>query len=172
MLKEEEKKESIAYMNSLKEELKIVFQHTVQLEELLRSEQESHRVHYRELQGRSRYYQVNITEVEDEFQGKFKEKDVTLQSHVNENINIKRKHLELQQRFVRLSENHRMLSSRSSSDIQSLKQSKEMMNLSLKDRVEDLLSHKKYYKRESQQYYDYYKKTLNKLGQCYRVCHI
>ena len=42
-MKREEKREAIAYMNSLKEELKVVFQHTQNLERMLQSEQANHR---------------------------------------------------------------------------------------------------------------------------------
>merc|ERR1712226_646598 len=120
MMKEEEKKEAIAYMNSLKEELKIVFQHTQSLELLLKNERSNHQIHYNELQLKSQYYQVNITKIEKEYEEKLKEKEIIFRSLHELNSDMKRKHLELLHRIVRVSDDHKMLSLKSSSDVQSL----------------------------------------------------
>merc|ERR1719450_1588766 len=156
-------------MNSLKEELKVVFQHTQHLEKLLRNEQRSHREQYKELHAKDGYYFANISQIEEEFEKKLKETDVVFQTCRAENVNIKRRHIEVQHRFIRTHEDYSLLSGKSEEDMQSLKQSNEMAMLSLNDRVEDLRSQKKYYQKVSVQYSDDYKKTLKKLSHCYNV---
>merc|ERR1711931_274122 len=72
-LKQQEKKEAVAYMNSLKEELKVVFQHTQNLEKLLSTEQQNHRERFNELHQRDDYYFDNISKIERSYHTKLQE---------------------------------------------------------------------------------------------------
>lgn len=167
--KQKEKKEAVAYINSLKEELKIVFQHTEHLEKSLKEEQQNHRDRYNELHSRDGLYYMNISKVESELVNALKETDSVYQSYHTENVNIKRNHIEMYQRFFRVNEDFNLLMGKSEEDLQSLRQSSEMTMLSLNDRVEDLLSQKKYYQKLSKQYNEDYTSTLKKLTQCYKA---
>jgi len=167
--KKKEKKEAVAYMNSLKEELKVVFQHTQNLEKLLQTEQTSHRERFKELHQRDDYYFDNISKIEQSYHQKLQETEVLYQSCRTENINIKQKHVEFQQRYIRTSEDFNLLSGKSEEDVQALKQSAEMSTLSLNDRVEDLLSQKKYFEKVSMQHQEDYRRTLKKLSVCYNI---
>jgi len=168
-LKQEEKKEAVAYMNSLKEELKVVFQHTQTLEKQLKSEQRSHRERFNELHQKDDYYFGNISKIEQSYNKKLKETELLFQSCRAENINIKQTYVEFQQRYIRTSEDYSLLTGKSEEDVQALKQSSEMATLSLNDRVEDLVSQKKYFQKVSMQYQEDYKRTLKKLALCYNT---
>jgi len=167
--KQKAKKEAVAYRNSLKEELKVVFQHTKSLEKLLKSEQRVHRERFNELRMRDEYFFANISKMEDEYKNNLKQTETMFQTCRTDNINIKQKHLEFQQRYIRTSENYNLLTGRSEEDVQALKQSSDMTVLSLNDRVEDLSSQQKYFKKLSLQFQEDYKKTLNKLNVCYHT---
>lgn len=163
--KERELRKQIRNGKTLREQLKVVYQHTSKLEDALKNERENHKETKQELMVKVEMFTLNLTKTKHEAMNRFNALDTDYKMAKANHEEMKQNYLALQQTYSRLSSEHTRLSAEYKEDYRKLKDSKESESISLQSRVQDLYNQRVQYQELAKRFEENYKSTVDRLEQ-------
>jgi len=142
---------------SLKSQLQVVYEHRTKLETALIREKKNHRITKNEFIAKIKGCQANLTKAKYEALNRFNALDTEHKMLKAKHEEVNTDYSNLQQQYVRLSEDHQKIVNGQREDFERLKENKEKESRSLQARVRTLFNEKEEQKAEASKYFGYYR---------------